>query len=285
MPSENIYFQMENIIDLSSSERHVINYLLENGKQAFNYSIVELGTKTFTSASTITRVYRRLGFESYGDFKTALIRDLNTYTTSQIILEKKEIISAKDDVETIIKKITNNSINALLKVTHLNNLTTFQSVVDYMKSANQIHLFGSGVSNLICRDAMQKGLRSGCNITSHIHYVEMMMQARLANPNDLAIIVSYTGESDDMIKVAKILKINHIKTVSITSNTNNSIVKLSQVKLFVDASESFYRVGGMDSRMSMQHVLDIIFSIYFSQVAAARASIEKSLLTEDFTKK
>ncbi len=111
----------------------------------------------------------------------------------------------------------------------------------------------------------------------------MVMQARLSHPNDLCIIVSYTGETEEIVKIAKILKQRKTRTVSITSNTNNTISNLCSTNLYVDARESFFRVGGMDSRVGLEHVLDILFSIYFSQVKHARDSIELSLQSEDFT--
>lgn len=283
MDNKNIYLKMNSIKDLSSSERQVVDYILENATQVINLNITELGLNSFTSTGTVSRVYKKLGFTSFTTFKACLIQDLSSHINSIQIVQKKQRIYNDDNVETIIKKMTINSVNALNKVALLNSHQTFQTVVNHMINANQIHMFGSGVSNLICRDALSKGLRSGIKISAHSYYAEMVMQARLAHPNDLAIIVSYTGETEEIIKIAKILQLNKIKMVSITSNTNNSIASLSDINLYVDSGEGFFRVGGMDSRLSMQHVLDILFSIYFSQVKCARESIEVSLQPEDFT--
>lgn len=280
---KNIYLAMEQIKDLSASERQAVSFILENAPEAISSTIVQLGTRSFTSTGTITRVYKKLGIDSYSSFKEALISNLHDFTTSHQIVKKQQIIEVDDSVETIIDKLGLNSINAITKVALLNSADTFQYVVNLMKNAKQIHLFGSGVSNLISRDALQKGLRSGLSITAHTYYSEMVMQARLSHPNDLCIIVSYTGETEEIVKISKILKLRKTRTVSITSNTNNTISNLCSTNLYVDARESFFRVGGMDSRVGLEHVLDILFSIYFSQVKHARDSIELSLQSEDFT--
>lgn len=274
---------MERIKDLSVSERQAVNYILENAPEVINLTITQIGTQSYTSTGTISRVYKKLGIENFSKFKSALIIDLPDFINSRKIDKKLQIIKPDDKIETIIEKTNINSINALSKVIELNSSDKFQTIVNHMRKANQIHLFGSGVSNLICRDALQKGLRSGLNITSHVYYAEMIMQARLAHPNDLCIIVSYTGETEEIIKISRILQQNNNKMISITSNTNNTIANISDINLYVDAREGYFRVGGMDSRLSMQHVLDILFSIYFSQVKQARESIEMSLQTEDFT--
>lgn len=283
MNKNNIYHEMERIKDLSVSERQAVNYILENAPEVINLTITQIGTQSYTSTGTISRVYKKLGIENFSKFKSALIIDLPDFINSRKIDKKLQIIKPDDKIETIIEKTNINSINALSKVIELNSSDKFQTIVNHMRKANQIHLFGSGVSNLICRDALQKGLRSGLNITSHVYYAEMIMQARLAHPNDLCIIVSYTGETEEIIKISRILQQNNNKMISITSNTNNTIANISDINLYVDAREGYFRVGGMDSRLSMQHVLDILFSIYFSQVKQARESIEMSLQTEDFT--
>lgn len=280
---KNIYLEMEQIKDLSASERQAVSYILECSAEAIDSTIVQIGTQSFTSTGTITRVYKKLGIDSFAAFKSALISDLPDYVRSHQIVSRQEAIEPDDPVEVIIDKLSLNSINAITKVAILNTPKLFQTVVNHMKTARQIHLFGSGISNLVSRDALQKGLRSGLNITAHLYYAEMVMQARLAHPNDLCVIISYTGETEEIVKIAKILKMRKIRAVSITSNTNNTIASLCELNLYVDARESFYRVGGMDSRVGLEHVLDILFSIYFSQVKQARDSIEISLHSEDFT--
>ena len=278
----NIYILMENIKDLTYSEREIVNFLLTERKPRLNITINELGDKTYTSASTVTRLYKKLGYNSFNEFRSHLNSDLAKYVESRLSEIAKEYISIEDDVETIIRKTTNNSVSALFSVTKLNSAETFQKVVDCIKNAETVHFLGSGVSNLICRDVVQKALRSGISATAHMYHMERLMQVRVLNPEDIAIIVSYTGEAQEILHLVQVLKDRNIQTISITSDTNNSIANSCDINLFVDYRESFYRVGGMDSRMSVQHVLDIIFSILFSQSENARDNIQKSLNREDF---
>lgn len=49
----NILIQMAEIEDLSPSERHVVDYILEHYQEVCSMGIVELGEKTFTSTTTV----------------------------------------------------------------------------------------------------------------------------------------------------------------------------------------------------------------------------------------
>lgn len=280
--AQNIYHLLSNIKDLSPSERQVVTYILENSEEAMNLNIVEMGARSYTSSSTITRVFKKLGFDGFNDFKFKLIQDQSKYIQAQDMFVKKENILLDDDVEAIIKKTINNSVVALKSVEVLNSPETFQKVVNWMCTHKSINFYGQGVSNLICRDAMIKGLRAGCNVTAHSSFSEMMMQAKLNTQDDLAFLISYTGQTDEIIKIARSLKRNGVTTVSITANTNNSLLELCDVNMFVDNSENIYRVGGMESRISIQSVLDILFSIYFSQSTKAQRAIEKTFVEETF---
>lgn len=284
MSTTNIYILMNNVKDLSPCERQVINYVLDNKEDVASETIVEVGAKSYTSASTVTRVIKKLGYDRFNDFKLALVQDLRNHLESTLLFNKKETITSDDSIQEIIDKTTNNSIMALRSVSQLNSAETFQTIVSYMKNSTVMHFFGSGVSNLICKDAMMKGLRSGCVVTAHTYFSEMMMQAKLSTKNHLAFIISYTGQTSEMLKIASMLKENNVPTVSITSDSNNALIKLCNYNLFVDNSESVYRVGGMESRMSMQNTLDILFSIYFSQHKLARDNIEKTFMDETFKK-
>ena len=49
-------------------------------------------------------------------------------------------------------------------------------------------------------------------------------------------------------------------TVALTSSGNNSVANLCTHNLYVDASESWDRLGGMSSRISTLNVIDALFT-------------------------
>ena len=49
----------------SGAEKGVLRFLRENPEEAAGYSIKQLADKTFSSAATIVRLCRKMGFEGY----------------------------------------------------------------------------------------------------------------------------------------------------------------------------------------------------------------------------
>ena len=90
--------------------------------------------------------------------------------------------------------------------------------------------------------------------------MSMRMNVRAYSKGALAILISYTGETDSVIEVAKELNAVGVTSVSLTSFGENRLASLCNYNLFVQASESWDRLGGMSSRISTLNLVDVLFT-------------------------
>lgn len=155
--------------------------------------IVELGEKTFTSTTTVKRFCRKLGVDSYTDFRMLLSAAQDNYAHRSNMNEAQAPISRYDSVTEILEKVSQQNAQANTE---------------------------------------------GC----------------------LAFLISYTGETEDIIEVAQTLRRLHVTTVALTSSTSNSLASQCDYKLRVDSSESWDRLGGMSSRISTLSIIDALFT-------------------------
>ncbi len=279
----NILLKMKRIKDLSPSERQVVNFILEDPARASGMGIADLARDSYTSTSTVMRVARRLELDGFSSFRRRLASDLNEYLETTALFRPQEPIAPQDTLHDIVDKVTSNNVRAVLDVRNFNTLEVFGQVVDMMSAAKQLDFYGSGVSNLICHDAMMKALRLGIPSTAYSFYSEQAMLARTSPKDHLAIILSYTGQTEEILRVAQYLKSGCVPSVSITSHTDNALLELCTVNLFVDSFESVYRIGGMSSRLSSLHLLDILFSAYMNKnYEGLKDSVQKTFLPETF---
>lgn len=285
MERHNIFLEMSQLRDLSPSERQVVDFVLQHPEQALELSIVALGANTFTSASTVSRVCSKLSVNGFSDFKQRLYADIQNYQEYIYINTNRIPIDCSDSLQDTMEKVIQNCTRALIDVKMLNSVDKFEKAVEWLRESKTITLYGSGVSNLICHDALMKGIRMGLPICSYTYYSEMSMHARQTGPQDLAIIVSYTGLTVEMEKIARILHYNKCKIVAITSNAANEIANLSDINFQVGNTESYYRIGGIESRTSMQCVLDIIFAGYYNKTEKAKDVSKKTFVNDTFSAK
>ncbi len=279
----NLLLRMKRIQDLSPSERQIVNYILNDPENVAVMGIVELAHKTYTSTGTVMRVAKKLGMDSFTDFRLQLAADLRDYLDSAMLFQNGAPIGQHDSMEEIIAKVTSSNVRAVVDVKRLNPVSSFQRVVEMMCGAKQWDFYGSGMSNLICHDAMLKALRLGIPCTAYAYYSEMAMLAKTCDATHLAIVISYTGQTEDTLRVARILRDNKIPSVSVTSHSDNALLELCDINLYVDSEETVFRVGGMSSRLSELHVLDILFSAFMNEKREQlQPVIDKTFLQETF---
>ncbi len=255
-----LLMKMRQIQDLSPSERHVVRYIFDHAQEAANIGIVELAEKTNTSTSTLKRLCRKLEIESYIDFRLQLSMELSEYLHSSIFNRGMELVGRYDSSGEIIDKVSNQNAKSIIDSCVLNDAKLYDQVIQMMLAAEQVDFYGIGPSNLVAMDAQMKCLRLGIHATAYSDHIEMFMNARGSDEKRLAIMISYTGNTKAIIDIASTLSVRNVPMISLTSLSDNKLSKICPIRLYVDASESWNRLGGMSSRVSTLNVIDIIFT-------------------------
>jgi len=256
--------KMRSIKDLSPSERHVVEYILNNLNEVSNIGIVELAEKSFTSTSTIRRLCAKLGIDSYIDFRLQLSMDLKSYMKESIIKEAAIPVKKHDSMQDIIRKVSYFNAKSIIDSKDINDVKVFNKVVELMTKARRWDFYGIGPSNIVAKDAALKCLRLGIDSSAFETNLEMFINAKASEPNRLAFLISYTGETGDILGVAKELMLRKVPSVSLTGLSDNPLKKICKYNLFVDASEPADRLGAMYSRTSTLNVIDVLFTAYIN---------------------
>lgn len=245
---------------LSNTELSIADYLLEHPQSAVNFSIYSLAKCTYTSPSTIIRLCRRIGFDGYKDFRRAVTYDLAI--RQQSLTAAKQGISFSDSLEDIIEKITYKNIVSLEDTKNLLDMETLQKCVELVKNSQIILLFGIGASLCAARDAYLKFLRLNkpCVINDDWH--SQFLQARNSSPEDLGIVISYSGQTVEVIECMKLMRENHTPIIAITRCVPSSVAKLADYKLYTTSNEATFRSGAMSSRISQLNIIDILYTAF-----------------------
>ena len=251
---------MRQVKDLSPSERHIVDFIFENLQDVSNMGIVELGEKTFTSTTTVKRLCRKLGIESYTDFRLQLSAEIANYDRMNILKGAQTPVGQYDTTEDIIAKVSDQNAKSIIETSTLNHPEVIAEVIHLMRTAERIDFYGVGPSNVVAKDACIKCIRLGIPSSAIEDPVSMRMNVRAYPKGALGVLISYTGETDGIINVAKELNAMGITSVSLTSFGENRLADLCTHNLYVQASESWDRLGGMSSRISTLNLVDVLFT-------------------------
>lgn len=251
---------MRQVKDLSPSERHIVDFIFENLQDVSNMGIVELGDKTFTSTTTVKRLCRKLGIESYTDFRLQLSAEIASYDRMNILKGAQNPVGQYDTTADIISKVSDQNAKSIIETSTLNHPDVISEVIHLMKTADRVDFYGVGPSNVVAKDAYIKCLRLGIPSSAIDDPMSMRMNVRAYPKGALAILISYTGETDSIINVAEELNAMGVTSVSLTSFSENRLAAMCTHNLYVQASESWDRLGGMSSRISTLNLVDVLFT-------------------------
>lgn len=270
----------QNYESFTEREKRIADYFLNDNNDIIEMSAKEIGDATNTSAPTVVRFSKKLGFSSLNEMKIKLSISLSNSKNKEEFeyldrdLSTKSIISGvKQSIHTIIDETVN-----LISECELDN------AIDLLSKAKNIYVFSVGVSNLVGLDLYYKMSRINKRCIAHSDTHLQITSSALMEEGDVAVAISYSGDTKEVILCAENAKKNNIPLIVITkASINNSLEEYSDVTLHVPFVEKSLREGAMTSRISQLAIIDMLF------LGIARSNIkdveEKLLVTRDAVKK
>lgn len=240
--------------EMGPAEKKIADYILENTQNIISDSISELAKKCDCGNATIVRFAKRLGFSGYQALKIGIAGEINA--TSSINNE----IDKNDSCYDIFKKRINDVYISLQNTESVLKTDDLDTVAKIIMNSNRIVVFGLGNSAAIAQDAAHKFLRLGFNAQA---CCDNHMQAIIATHLDrksVAIGISHSGSSKDIVDALELSKIGGATTVCITNYGDSPIVKACDYKLFTRAEETQHSILAMSSRIAQLTILDSIYT-------------------------
>lgn len=244
----------------STTEKGIIKFVLAYPEETSRMSVHKLSEKTFSSPSSIIRMCKKNGFDGYKDFTKALIYELAVRKNHRA--KADGIITRSDSLREIVDKVTNMNILSLEDTKNLIDFEVLNQCLKLIQESENLCLFGIGSSLLVAKDAQLKFLRvkKKCYVSDDWHL--QLLTAKNMTPKDVGIVISYSGQTHEMIECAKAMGNSGANTISITRYASNPIKELCDYNLYVAANETLFRSGAMSSRISQLNVIDILYTAY-----------------------
>ena len=245
------------------AEKELIKRLHKDPESVLRKSIKEIAKETYTSPATVVRLCKKLGCKGYKDFQNTLAYEVALFQESRNIAFQK--ITREDSMEDIIYKVTKKNIESLETTQKLIEPRVVEECVKLLESSRSVTLFGLGTSLLAARDLYLKLLRADvlCNVCDDWH--TQLLASRNLKKGDLAIAISYSGLTEEVLQCVKEAKGNGAKVIAITRAVESELALEADFILPVAATELIHRSGAMSSRISQLNVIDIFFTAYVNR--------------------
>jgi DNA-binding MurR/RpiR family transcriptional regulator len=210
------------IASLNNLEMMVYHYVIKNRDKVMYMTIRELAEAAGVSTTTVLRFCRKLQCEGYSEFRVRFKLYLEQNQPQQANIGASEIMS-------------------FLKASTMTNLIFTRSAVDIILASERIIFVGAGTSGALAK----YGARFFSNVgkfSNHIDDPYFPVTNDMAR-NALAIVLSVSGETEEILRFASQFSLHHCKVMSITSHEHSRLAKLADFNLSWHVPQT--RIGGV----------------------------------------
>lgn len=201
----------------NDNDREICQYLLENRCLCARASISETAAACHVSKTVLVRFSKKLGLPGYRELKAMLKLE-----------QMEQTNSAKD----LLNELTGNYHKMLEDLKEKDCTVLFGK----MKRARRILVFGSGYAQARAASEFKRIFLPTGKSIFHIHGNDMVDSfADMADKEDLVFIISLSGESEAVIRLAQRLRMKGVSLVSVTHMKNNTLAQLCGENLYMNS--------------------------------------------------
>lgn len=238
----------ELFIELSSAEKRIAQFILDEADAVTALPIAELARQANVSQASITRFAKTLGCRDVRDLKVKLAQSLAV--GQRFIHEEPDLEGIQGIYETIINVLTINRRTI--------DEPALAKAVEWLSDARQILAIGMGGGSTICAAEVQHRLfRLGLPVTAQSDGLLVRMMAAAVARQDVVVALSLGGYTQEVVESAAIARQYGAKVVAITP-AGTPLAAQADVLLALVVRENDYIYKPSTSRYAMLAMVDVL---------------------------
>ena len=238
---------------LHAAEKKVADYILEHGDDVTKITVTELAERSQVSDATVVRFCQKIGYKGFYQMKIALAQDI-VHPMSEF-----QPSVSQDKIGESIQNIFRLTIQNLQETAYSIQSEDVKQCVQLIDQCQSLYLFAAGNSCPIATDAAYKFTKIGIP-TVHSPTPEMQVSsAYLMTARDVALAISHSGESKQVLVCLEIAKELGAKTICITNFIKSPIGKISDYHINTSAHDNVFYDDSVITRICEMAVIDTLF--------------------------
>lgn len=249
---------------MSESEESIASFILGLGENLKKYSTRNIAEATYTSPASVIRLCKKLDFKGFDDFKKQFLKEIEYLDQQYGKVDVNFPFKKEDTMMNAAHKISQlyeDTIRDSMSLLHHDDL---QKALKLLKYSQSIHMYSFGTSLNLAESFKERMLKIGKNVIISNNMNYQLYEVNCIPKGDIAILISYSGETEKMIQVAKSCQKRGIPIIVITSFGENTLSKMASCKLVMSTKESmFHNIGDFSTHLSVHFILDVLYGTYF----------------------
>ena len=234
--------------------------LIDDPKAPLNLSITDLAERAGTSAASVTRFCRMIGYGGYSQLRVGIAEDVGRRGAKAAwIGEIGRSFGPDDPPEDIRTALLNTHVSSLQTTAGLLDMNAAIRVAGRIVNARQLDVYGVGGSALTALETEARLYRIGINVHTWAEVHNGLTSAAILDENCVAIGISNTGRTDETIQMLTVAKASGAYTVAITGNPDSPLARSADDVLVAASPNSYLQPADLSARHCQLFVVDLLY--------------------------
>lgn len=237
---------------LRKSELKVADHVLLDPAAVMHSSMAGLAQDVGVSEPTIVRFCRAIGCNGFQDLKLKLAQSLAAGASFG-----QFSIHEEDSVIDFSLKIFDTTLHTLMEVREHLDPTALQRAIDAISQAQRVEFYGFGASGAVAADAQHKFFRLLLTAAAYSDPHMQAMSAVTLKPGDVAICISQSGRSKDLLITANLVRETGATLITLCPG-QTPLAELADINVAIDVHEDTEVYTPLTSRIAHLVVIDVL---------------------------
>lgn len=235
--------------------------LLDDPKAPLSLSITELAERAGTSAASVTRFCRMIGYSGYAPLRVGIAEDVGRGGGGRAawIADIGRSFGPDDPPNEIQRALLNTHVRSLQTTAELLDMPTAIRVADAVAKSRHVDVYGVGGSALTALEVEARLYRIGVNVHPWAEVHNGLTSAAILDEQCVAIGVSNTGRTDETIQMLTVAKAAGAHTVAITGNPDSPLAKVAHDVLIAASPDAYLQPADLSARHCQLFVVDLLY--------------------------
>ena len=234
--------------------------LTADPKAPLTLSITELAERAGTSAASVTRFCRMIGYAGYSPLRVGIAEDVGRGGGQAAWLaDIGRSFGPHDPADEIRQALLNTHVLSLQTTAGLLDLPTAIRVAKAIVKSPHVDVYGVGGSALTALETEARLYRIGINVHTWAEVHNGLTSAAILDSDCVAIGISNTGRTDETIQMLSVAKASGAYTVAITGNPDSPLARLADEVLIAASPDGYLQPADLSARHCQLFVVDLIY--------------------------
>mgnify|MGYP003635118118 CR=1 FL=1 len=243
--------------EMSANEKKLADFILENPSLIRDYSSQQIAGSVGVSQSSVVKFSQKMGYKGFTDLKLAIHESVVKQESNVAVLNGRH--TSRGCGESLKDRLYQAKNDAISGATDLNDDDSLRLAARAIESAARVQLVSSGNAFGVVRDCALKLAGIGKPVIAEPDAEVQSLSVATLTRGDCLILISSTGQSSQLSKLAKQGRKAGATIISVTNQSANPVAALADIRLYSVSHGRENDIPLVVASTSQQHVMDLVF--------------------------